>query len=285
MSITDPNIDEWGIFRCLPIKYLDYTDNWMLQQTYSLNLFPLTMTIFERYPTMVKAAELPKYFMGTQFAEGIKYSGYGGIDGVILGNLASLMNFTVKIIQPQDKRMYGYKIDGTNNYTGTLGDLLYDRADIAFNLRFLVSYDTDDIEYMVPILGDKVCVIAPAAEKIPQWKAIFQCFDIYFWCIFVIITSFTSVVYSVLKFYQEKQEMRMIRDSFLYKDFKNMVVEEKIVMKSIFPIIWRVMLGVTSKLPSGTVERILIGSCLVANIIIAGSFDVRNFLTIFNSLF
>lgn len=249
---------------------MNYADNWLIQKDYSFNGFPLTVSIFDRYPTMVP--EIPETFAQTQYARGMKYSGYGGIDGFLLGNLAEWMNFTVNIIQPIDNSTYGFKING--QFTGSIADILYGRADIAFNSRFLINYDTHDIEYMVPILGDKVCVIMPSSSKRPQWKAIFMCFDVYFWFTFFLITAASSVIFSILKFYQDKQERSKIRDSLLYKEYKNIVVEDKITVKNIFYATWRVMIGMNAVLPIGTVERILIGSCLVANIIISGSFEV-----------
>lgn len=245
-------------------------DNWLIQKDYSLNGFPLTVSIFNRYPTMVP--EIPETFAMTQYARGMKYSGFGGIDGFLLGNLAEYINFTIQIIQP-DNSTYGFKTNG--QFTGTIADVLYGRADIAFNSRFLIHYGTDDIEYLVPILGDKMCVIMPATKKRPQWKAIFKCFDVYFWFTFFLITAVSSIIFCVLKYFQEKQQRRVIRDSLFYKDYKNVVIEEKITVKSIFYATWQVMIGMNAILPIGTVERLLIGSCLVANIIISGSFEVK----------
>lgn len=274
MNITDSNVDEWGVFRSFPIKYLDYTDNWLLEKAYSLNGFPLTVSTFERYPTMWK--NIPKYFAETQYARGMKMSGYGGIDGFLLGNIADEMEFTVNIITPDDNYTYGFEQNG--QYTGTLGDVIYGRADFAFNSRFLINYGTTHIEYMSPISGDKVCVIKPATKQTPQWKAIFNCFDIYFWYAFLLITAVSSIIFPMLKYYQEKQERRRIHDSMLYRDYKNIVVEQKFCVKnSIFFSTWQVMIGMNSMLPFTTVERLLIGSCMLANIIIGGSFEVCSY--------
>lgn len=162
MNITDPAFDQWGIYQCFPINQLDYNDNWLIQKAYNLNGFPLNVSIFERYPTMVR--EIPKYFAETQYARTMNRSGgYGGIDGFLLGNIAQLMNFTANIIHPADNLTYGIKRD--RQIGGSTGDVLYGRADIAFNSRFLMNYGrnvTNNIEFMVPILGDKVCVIMPS---------------------------------------------------------------------------------------------------------------------------
>lgn len=276
MNTTDQmsNVDEWGVFRRIPLKYLDYSDNWLLQKAYSLNGYPIWVTLFERFPTMI--SKLPKYFVETQFAQGMKKSGYGGIDGFLLGNYANDMDFTIKMIHPEDNDTYGFEIN--NTFTGTLGDIVYNRADIAFNSRFYMHYGTDEIRSVSPIIGDKVCVIMPAAKRTPQWQAIFKCFDIYFWFSFLFITMFTSVIYTLVKFYQERQEMRILRDSMLYRDYKNFFVEEEISVKYVFTVIWKVIFGMNVELPLRTVERLLISSCLLANIVIAGALGVRIYL-------
>lgn len=270
LNITDPNVDEWGIYRSFPIKYLDYTDNWLVQKAYSLNGFPLTVSLFERYPTMWK--DIPEYFAQTKNAEGMKLSGFAGLDGFLLGNIADEMDFTVNVISPEDNNTYGFMQKG--EYYGTIADIVYGRADLAFNSRFLINYGTTDVDFFMPILGDKVCVVKPASNQTPRWKAIFNCFDIYFWCAFFMITTLSSVIFSVLKYLNEKHERRIIHDSLLYKDFKNYVVETKICVTDIFFCTWEVMVGMNSILPNTTIERLLIGSCLLANIIIGGSFEV-----------
>ena len=127
---------------------------------------------------------------------------------------------------------------------------------------------------MSPILGDKVCVVMPASENTPQWKAIFKVFNIYFWAAFFVITASASMIFAILKYYQEKQERRVLRESLLYRDFKNFVVEEEIRVSDIAYATWQTMIGINAVLPFGTIERVLIGSCLVANIIIGGAFEV-----------
>lgn len=80
--LNNSKFDEWGMFRCFPISFLmDFKDNWILRKDVSLNKFPLTFTVFERYPTMV--ATLPEFFQKTHYSHGMNHSGYGGIDGFL----------------------------------------------------------------------------------------------------------------------------------------------------------------------------------------------------------
>lgn len=271
MNITDTSVDEWGIYRRLKLKYLDETDSWLLQKAYYWNQYPITVTVFERYPTMI--SHIPEHFASTKYADGMKKSGYGGIDGILLGNFANDIDFSIKIIHPKNTESYGsYE---NSSFTGTLGDLMYGRAQISFNSRFFLYYGTKDIRYMFPTIGDKVCVIAPTAQKPPKWKAIFKCFDKFVWFSFIFMTAFTSIIYSLVKFYREKNEMRILRESMFYKDFKNIIIEKEIQMQNASEVVCKTIFGMITKLPDGTVERFLIGSCLLFNIVIAGSLSVN----------
>lgn len=189
----------------------------------------------------------------------------------ILGNLAEQMDFSVNVVHPSDNRTYGFKENGT--FTGTLRDIIEKRTEIAFNSRFLISYETMDIRFMVPILCDQLCVIIPAAKRTPKWQAIIRCFDRSFWILSIIITLFTSIIYTLVKFYHEKYEMDVIRDTFFYKDFKHFIVEDEITIRSVHTLVWSVMFGRTTLLPRKTIERLIIGSCMIANVIIAGSLE------------
>lgn len=255
----------------MPIKSYDFNDNWLVQKEYLMNYFPLTFTIFERYPTMVK--DLPKYFAEEYYNKAMKTSGYGGIDGLLLANLAEHMKFTIVIIEPGSEETYGHKLNN-GTFIGSLGDVLYGYADAAFNGRFLLLYGTTDIEYMLPVLGDQVCVVAPAAEKVPQWKEIFLCFDLSVWISLIIITLVTSLVFIFVKLWQDKHQMNIIRESMFYSDYKRLVVEEKSKYYLMFWTTWKVMLGVSTQMPNLNFERFLIGSCLLANVIVIGSFEV-----------
>lgn len=237
-----------------------------------MNKFPLKFTIFERYPTMI--TKLPPYFVDNYLNHGMKHSGFAGIDGLLLGNLAEEIDFTVQPVQSPDKVTWGQKLEN-GSFTGTIADVLSGRADVAFNGRFLQKYGSRDIEFMLPILADKLCIIAPAAERIPQWKAIFRCFDGYCWFSLALITLITSICFLYLKIWQEKQKMKIVRQSMLYRDFKHLVVEEKESFHGVVFTTWKVMVGMTANMPFCSMERLVIGSCLLANLIISGVFEVK----------
>lgn len=269
LGITDT--DEWGVYSKLPAKYLDLSDPWILQKEHNLNGFPLTFTVFERYPTMV--SKVPPSFESSYIAGGMRETGYGGSDGLILGNLAKFLNFTPIIMNPTTDDTYGDEASN-GSFTGTLGDILYGDADAAFNSRFLLNYDSLDIEYLMPTLGDKVCVVAPAARRIPQWKSIFKCFDFYFWLAFVCVTFTASASYVMLEYFLQRWQRALLRETMFYRDFKKYVVEESYNMEKMHMEVMKVLIGMTTQMPVRMMERLIIGSCLLANVIISGSFEV-----------
>lgn len=189
-----------------------------------------------------------------------------------MGSLAETLDFTINIINPGETT-YGFKLKN-GSFTGTLADVLNGNADAAFNSRFLFRYGSPEIEFFMPVLGDKVCVITPAADKVPQWKAIFKCFDIYFWSTFTLITFGSGLIFWIMKRYQEKCERSQIPKTFLL-DFKKFIrFDETNNINNILTTTWKVMIGINAIMPKSSMERFFIGSCLLANVIISGTFEV-----------
>lgn len=79
------------------------------------------------FPTPLNAVRLPD---GT----------YAGTDGLVASTLSKHMNFTPIYNEPTDGRKYGWAeriSDSDFKYTGLLGDLVHNRADMTFNSVFL----------------------------------------------------------------------------------------------------------------------------------------------------
>lgn len=266
-----------------------------MRKEWSLNNFPFTATIFSRYPTMLLKRALPETFLQTHYARGADYSnGFGGFDGFVMGNLAKALNFQLEIIKRLPQDTYGSVLPN-NTFTGTLGDVLYGKAEASFNARFLLDYGTAQIEFMFPVLGDKMCVIAPAAQKIPQWTAIFKCFSVNVWITFAAVTCLCGGFWFLLKkckFHGELQEAvqpipkknwtafderhhPLDTDSKHEHDIdRGVFVRHLLKIHEVLVPIWMVMLGATTIMPERTMERIFISSCLLAHVIILGTFEV-----------
>lgn len=120
-------------------------------KTSDLNGHPVRICMF---PTRLKAVKQPD---GT----------YKGTDGIVVSTLAKHMNFTPVYSEPSDGRKYGWaelntdsaaeshadlltpaethaaEANGNNyTYTGLLGDLVYNKVDMAFNGAFLKVGDS-----------------------------------------------------------------------------------------------------------------------------------------------
>lgn len=114
---------------------------------------------------------------------------------------------------------------------------------------------------MFSVSADKMCVIAPAAERIPQWMAIFKCFHVYVWILLPILTCLLGGFWFILKFWAYQK-----------RTFTGLT--EKASFYDILVQIFMIMLGASTTLPMRSMERYFVGSCLMANVIIIGTFQV-----------
>lgn len=93
------SFNDWGTMIWTSIDGIYLDDCWILNISDNFQQYPVRAALFLRYPTMILASDLPQTFRNSYFARAIKYStGLGGYDGLILGNLAMLHNFSVQII-------------------------------------------------------------------------------------------------------------------------------------------------------------------------------------------
>lgn len=145
-----------------------------------------------------------------------------------------------------------------------MGDVLYRRADANFNGRFIIDYGSNEIEFIHPVFADKFCVIAPSALQIPGWKAIFRCYSMGVWSGILATVFVCTVSWHFLKKWERQiSSIGMRRNA---NDFKLNILFTDMIM---------LITGGTIQSRSFLVmERILIGSCLIFNIIIAGTFQV-----------
>lgn len=80
-----------------------------------------------------------------------------------------------------------------------MGDILYRRAFMSFNARFISDYGTNEIEYMYPIFLDRVCFICPKSLRFPEWMAILRCFSVNVWKTIIILNFGLGCVWYFLK--------------------------------------------------------------------------------------
>lgn len=107
---TRINATFWGKHQSINLKSIDFSKPDLFEKLSDLQGFPLKVTIFRRYPTSLKAFELPKVFHDSYLMkETWRSDGYSGVDGIMLSNAAISMNFTAVNIQ-QIGIDFGYKI-------------------------------------------------------------------------------------------------------------------------------------------------------------------------------
>ncbi|KAJ6646223.1 hypothetical protein Bhyg_01434 [Pseudolycoriella hygida] len=259
----DPTVDHklkdnWGAIKWMELDDLDLESGWLLMKGRNFKGYPFKASTFRRYPTMVESSTLPKTFLNTFYANGAKYSGgLAGFDGLVLGNLAQVHNFrTIRVASIS----YGALLSD-NSFSGSMGDILYRYADASFNGRFIIDYGSNEIEFLHPVFADKFCVIAPSALQIPGWMAIFRCYSAEVW-VGILMTVFICTGYW---HFIRKAEIKLNGKFGVGKSFKiNIAFTDMVMLITGGPI--------HSK-PFRVLERIFIGSCLIFNIIIAGTFQ------------
>lgn len=73
--------------------------------------------------------------MNSYYNDGMKYSGgFGGSDGLVLGNIAKAINFRTQIVRPMDD-LFGYKKEN-GTFIGKLKESRYSTFPIAFLKMF-----------------------------------------------------------------------------------------------------------------------------------------------------
>lgn len=117
----------------------------------NLHGFQLRVSIFD-YPMVSKP----------EFDESGTISHYSFVDGDQITTMAKYMNFTSVYVQPEFAK-FGFQFpNGT--FVGSLGDMEYDKADIAANPKIIANYNTSNAVFLQPITTDKLMFIIRQRE-------------------------------------------------------------------------------------------------------------------------
>lgn len=108
-SIPNPLSSNFG--RCTWTHIEDFSfDSKLLRKLASLNKFPLRVSLFPRYPTVLLPTEVPRSFAKSYFSRvSTKTNNFTGVDAIILGNMAEAIDFIPNIKEPIGND-YGYKL-------------------------------------------------------------------------------------------------------------------------------------------------------------------------------
>lgn len=183
---------KWGVIDTLEMNETIY---YVRNTVKNMHGYTLNVSTFIRWPTAVK--DLPKYMYDGIYRDRHKINGIAGVDGCVLINFAKHLNFTPNIIYPFDGNNFGY--NHTNYVSGSLGDIVSGRAQLAANSRLLTYYGTDMIEYTVPYDSDSICFVVPKSKRVPQWRSIFRCFQFQSWITIFGIMTFCMLFWCCFK--------------------------------------------------------------------------------------
>ncbi|XP_059620702.1 uncharacterized protein LOC132264493 [Phlebotomus argentipes] len=260
--------DSWGAMKWLNVEELTVQPS----ESYSLwhgdgnfRGFPIKIEMFLKFPTLLAEAEIPLPFAQSYIQQNAGTpNGFGGLDALILATLANKLNFSIALKMTK-KIDFGYKMDN-GTFVGTLGDVLYKKTDIAFNNRFVMLYDTEDLDFLNSIMTDQFCLFTPKAGIKPKWLATFKCFRPDVWLIILLSNLICGFIRHCIKRWQ-----RLIAPK----------QEKKHPLARILFETWNVMMAAPSiMLPKRSAERFFMAICLLMNVIITGTFQGTLFTSI-----
>lgn len=131
------------------------------------------------------------------------------------------------------------------------------------NSRFIVDYDTNEIDFLYPVFSDKYCVIAPGALKVPQWIAIFHIFDINVWIIILVVDIICALIWYYLIYISGRIKRELKLNNRQHGRFADITMST-----------FNIMTAYPTRMPIESLERLFVASCLMSNLIIVGTFQV-----------
>lgn len=150
--------------------------------TFNYMQYPIRISMFPRFPTVMDKTELAGVYLPSYIPKMYNYTkDQTGFDAILFASLVERLNFK-GVFFNLNRSYYGGFDTKTQQFTGTLGDIINNRSDIALNSRYVKSYGADDkTEFLSSSGFDKICVITPKAQLIPKWKAPLLIFEPFSW--------------------------------------------------------------------------------------------------------
>ncbi|PSN48652.1 Ionotropic receptor 880 [Blattella germanica] len=164
---------------------LDHIPKTYLELTWNLNKYPLRVSLFNVFPTAQRKCNNCPFvcnfdkasYVSPEAKNYVCNDNYEGRDWEVLKNLATYMNFTVRIV-PE-----AY----TGDISETLSNLKNKVSDVAFNEHYMKLYNGSDIEFTMPAFYTRqIVVLVPKAQVLPIWNVMCMYFSGYFWIYFAI---------------------------------------------------------------------------------------------------
>lgn len=142
--------------------------------------------------------------------------------------------------------------------------MIEERADVAFNSRFIIDYDTEEIDFLHPVVADLYCVIAPSALPLPKWAAMFRCFRTSVWNLLLVAQLLTAMVWFGFQVQcrirnGRKRRLRNRSNDGWFDTLLN---------------VYQLMLSHSIRLPAQGRQRAFLAIALMTNVIFVGIFQV-----------
>lgn len=132
-------------------------DKFIDARTRNLQRFPIRIDIFD-FPMTSKA----------EYDRNGRLSHFSYVDGQVIECISKILNFTPIYIISPDNNKYGYQLlNGT--FTGSLGAIEYDKADLVANPRLIANYNTTKALFLQPITMVRLFFII---HKRPTFKVL-----------------------------------------------------------------------------------------------------------------
>lgn len=271
--------NERGVMKWSRLHKINITNHWILNRGTDFNWFPFRIAMFRRWPTMLPISEMSPVFLRSYFPSVAKYAAnYTGFDGIVMGNLAKHFRFTVVPLISNNK--YGSKLANLT-VTGVTGDLIHNRAEAAFNSRFIIDYEIAQLDFLYPVYSDQYCVVAPGAEPLPKYAATIRCFSTLVWRLLVLMQFVIAVVWGGMRESNDRRQMGLIHDQQQRREdaekCKGMKATGWRFLLYNFDV-YQMFLSHPIQMPRLSRERLFIATCLITDVIIDGIFRVSCFL-------
>lgn len=182
-SLPENRLVKFNFTASRPSPGFDSLRQFIKETRSNLNGFKLRAVIF---PFMM-VCSASRFSNGSLNFDSLKYQ-----DAENLKILSKFANFTVKLVDSPDKILHGFQ-NSNNKFTGSLGMVEYENADLAANSRTVAEYNTSNSLFLFPTTTMKLKFAVPKKLKVDinLISSMINLFDSYMLWSFPLIFMFT----------------------------------------------------------------------------------------------
>ena len=132
-------------------------------------LFPKKYEDFKGFTLNVATFDHPPSVVYTYDDDNVIKNRFG-VDMQIVQTVAKAMNFRLNFIEVSKKERWGYQMSN-GTWTGLVGQLYYEKADLGVCNVFMVEKRWNQIRYTAPYNFERGCFVAPAPKPLSRWMS------------------------------------------------------------------------------------------------------------------